>query len=166
MKFLKNAALSFALCCAVFAFTACGVPATTITLGVYDENAATFTSTTSTSGYTLEVSGTNLVLKGTIPYVAGVLGIDAGNIVAIKFKTVDTFTPDSSTSIQTTNRQDPAADGWNTYDQSALEADGSLIWVTGVSKDNNVQIKIVWNANTPEVIYTLTVDTTATMATA
>lgn len=166
MKLFKNLIVTLSIFCTMFAFSACGAPATTITLGVYNATAETFTPTTTASGYTLEVNGTDLVLKGTIPYVESTLGIDAGNIVALKLKTVDTFTPDDSTSIQTTNRQDTEAEGWNTYDQSALEADGSIIWVTGVSKEADVQIKIVWNANTAEVIYTLTVDDSAVLATA
>ena len=166
MKIFKGLIASMMLCCMAIIMIGCGGVSVDIALGTYDVGAATFTPNPTTAAYTLERNGYSLVLKGTIPYSESVLGIDAGNIVAIRFNPTTAITPDSETSISTTNRQDTEADGWNTYDQSALESDGSLVWVTGVNKLYNVQIKIKWNANYAEEIYTLTVDSTATLATA
>ena len=166
MKIFKGLIASIMLCCMAFVMVGCGGVSVNIALGTYDVEAQTFTPTTSTAEYTLERSGYSLVLKGTIPYLESTLGINAGNIVSIRFDPVATLTPDDQTSISTTNRQDEEADGWNTYGQEALESDGSIVWVTGVSKTNNVQIKIKWNADYAEEIFTLTVDSTATLATA
>jgi len=165
MKFVKNSIVALILLCMGFVLVGCGEPQVNIALGVYDENAATFTENTSMASYTLEQSGNTLILKGTVPYSESALGINAGNIIAIKFTPTATLTPDDTTSIKTTNSQDPEANGWNVYDQSALEADGSLIWVTAVSKTADVQIKIKWNTNYDEVTYTLSVDESATLAT-
>ena len=165
MKILKLLTGSLlALCCAFFV-VGCGTPETTITLGSYNEANSTFTANTSNSNYSLEQKGNTLVLKGTIPYSDGTLGIDSGNIVAIKFKPTNNITPDETTSIKTTNNQETNTNGWNSYDKNSLENDGSIIWVTSVSKDNDVQIKIKWNKDFEEITYTLTVDETATLAT-
>jgi len=166
MKIFKGFIATVMLCCMAFIMVGCGGVSVNIALGTYDVEAGTFTANTSTAGYTLERNGYSLVLKGTIPYVESTLGINAGNIVVVRFDPIATITPDTETAISTTNRQDPEADGWNTYGQEALETDGSLVWITGVSKENNVQIKIKWNADYAEEIYTLTVDSTATLATA
>ncbi|MDD4815665.1 MAG: hypothetical protein PHQ62_00810 [Clostridia bacterium] len=166
MKIFKGLIASIMLCLMAVVMVGCGGVNVNIAVGTYDVEDATFTPNTTTAGYTLERSGYSLVLKGTIPYSESVLGINAGNIVAIRFAPVGTITPDAQTAISTTNRQDESAEGWNTYGQEALEEDGTLVWVTAVSKLNNVQIKIKWNANYAEETYTLTVHSTATLATA
>ena len=94
------------------------------------------------------------------------MGIEAGNIIALRFEPTTEITPDEQTKIQTTNNQDEESGGWNEYDQTALEEDGSLIWVTSVNKAESVQIKIKWNKDFEEVTYTLSVDQTATLSTA
>lgn len=165
MKKAKSVISICLLACTAFFCVACGnIPETTITLGQYNAGSQTFTPTTTSSQYSLTVNGNTLTLKGTIPYSSGVLGIQDGNIIAIKFKPTQELTPDESTSIKTTNKQ--STDGWNTYDKSALETDGSLIWVTSVNKTNNVQIKIKWNKDFDEATYTLIVDSSATLSTA
>lgn len=164
MKKINKLFVSGLLCFLAICLFGCGTPATTITLGTYNEDNSTFTANTTASDYSLTVSGTNLSLDGTIPYSESTLGIPAGNIVALRFVLKDAITPDDGTSIKTTNRDKES--GWNVYDKTALEADGSLIWVTRVSKQDDVQIKIKWNSNTEEVIYTLTLSNTATLATA
>ena len=141
---------------------ACGQNDVRVTLGTYSEANQTFTPVT--EGYTLTVSGTTFTLKGDIPYSQGIIGLEDGNIVAIKIMPTTAIEPDAGTSIQTTNRQ--SQEGWNTYGQEALEQDGSIIWVTSVTKDEDVQIKIKWNSEATEKTYTLKVDESATLATA
>ena len=142
---------------------ACGSEGNTIILGTYNETNSTFTEVPSSLGYSIEVDGETITLNGTIPYSAGVLGIQAGNIVAIKIIPNATYEADDETYVKTTNRNDPS--GWNTYDKTAIEEDGSVIWVTSVSKENTVQIKIKWNEDAEEITYTLEVDDSATLNT-
>ena len=162
MKFFKSVALAICAFCVAFACVACGQSDVRVTLGTYSEANQTFTPVT--EGYSLSVSGTTFTLKGEIPYSEGTLGLEAGNIVAIKIMPTTEKQPDSGTSIQTTNRQ--SQEGWNTYGQEALEQDGSIIWVTSVTKDEDAQIKIKWNSESEEKTYTLKVDNSATLATA
>lgn len=161
MKAIKSFSLVVMLAvCGIF-LAACGEVKTDIQLGTYSGN--TFTQVTD-ADYALEVNGTNLKLTGDIPYSASVAGVEAGNIVAIRFVPETELTADDETSIKTTNRQKES--GWNEYDKTALESDGSIVWVTSVSKENSVQIKIKWNKDTPETTYTLTVADNATLLTA
>lgn len=162
MKFLKTAGVFLCAICVCFACVACGQSDVKVTLGTYSEENQTFTPVT--SGYALSVSGTTFTLKGEIPYSQGMMGLEDGNIVAIKIMPTTEVPPDAGTSIQTTNRQ--TQEGWNTYGQEALEQDGSIIWVTSVSKDDDMQIKIKWNSETPEKTFTLVVDDNATLLTA
>lgn len=162
MRILKSFSLALVAGLAVIGLVACGNTAENVTLGTYNSSSSTFTPITEDAEYSLTQNGYNLVLKGTIPYSESVLGIEAGNIVTIR------FTPPSGTTVggeeayvKTTNRQEES--GWNEYDETAFEEDGSLVWVTSVSKENDVQIKIKWNATSSEVTYTLSVDDTATM---
>lgn len=159
--FLCGVALAVAL-----TFSACGNPKETVTLGSYNSTSQTFTALGQNAEYSLEQNGYTLTLKGKIPYSESILGIDAGNIVAVRFVAPEGTDIDGEASVQTTNRQDASANGWNTYGEEAFEADGSLIWVTSVKKDADVQIKIKWNKDTAEVTYTLRVDTNAEMLTA
>ena len=136
-----------------------------VTLGTYDATEKTFTPLQSTAGYSLTQNGNTLTLSGTIPFVEGVLGIEAGNIVAIRFTPpAGTTVGGEDASVRTTNRES-GEDAWNEYGEEAFEEDGSLIWITKVSKEDDVQIKIKWNANTAETTYTLTVADSATLAT-
>lgn len=163
MKILKILTASVLTFCCAFVVVGCGAPSTEITLGTYNPTNSTFTANGENSAYTLTQDGNTLILKGQIPYSESILGVNAGNIVAIKFKPTESITPDDETSIKTTNSQDESANGWNTYDKTALETDGSLIWVTSVSKEEDVQIKIKWNKDFEEQTFTLTVDETATL---
>ena len=166
MKIIKLFSAGLMAVCCAFLVVGCGAAETKVTLGTYDAANSTFTALQENAGYNLEQSGNKLVLKGEIPYSNGVLGIEAGNIIALRFEPTTEITPDEQTKIQTTNNQDEESGGWNEYDQTALEEDGSLIWVTSVNKTESVQIKIKWNKDFEEVTYTLSVDQTATLSTA
>ena len=155
MKIVKTFALMLVFGVATAGLVACGNTAEKATLGTYNSSNQTFTALTSDAEYSLTQDGYNLVLKG--------LGIEAGNIVAIRFTAPSGVTVGGDEAyVKTTNRQDEG--GWNEYDETAFEEDGSLVWVTSVSKENDVQVKIKWNANTAEVTYTLSVDDSATLS--
>lgn len=160
MKLIKTALLAMCATLVVFTCVACG-SSVNITLGTYNETNQTFT--TGVTGYKIAVSGNTITLSGDIPYSQGILGLPAGNIVAIKFKPTQTFTPDEQTSIKTSNST--SQEGWNTYGQENIESDGSVIWVTAVNTTDNAQIKIKWNAETEEVTYTLVVAENANLLT-
>ena len=135
-----------------------------ITLGTYDATTETFTPLGMNPAYTLTQNGNTLTLSGTIPYSQGVLGLTDGNIVAIRFAPPSGVTVGGDdASVSTTNRES-GQNGWNEYGEEAFEEDGSLIWVTKVSKTDDVQIKIKWNATTAEETYTLKIDPNATLA--
>ena len=163
MKIVKTFALMLVFGMVTAGLVACGNTEEKATLGTYNSSNQTFTALTSDAEYSLTQDGYNLVLKGTIPYSESVLGIEAGNIVAIRFTAPSGVTVGGDEAyVKTTNRQDEG--GWNEYDETAFEEDGSLVWVTSVSKENDVQVKIKWNANTAEVTYTLSVDDSATLS--
>lgn len=161
MKKLQTLSLAFLLAFFGAFMVGCGEMQVDVQIGRY--SAQTFTAVTSQSSYSLEKNGNNLTVKGTVPYSESVLGISAGNIVALKFTPSQEYTPDEETSIKTTNAQ---TNGWNEYDKDALEADGSVIWVTSVAKNKTVQLKIKWNKDFPEITYTLMVDNNASLQTA
>ncbi len=162
MRILKSFSLALVVGIAVTSLIACGNPAEKVTLGTYNSSNQTFTPITEEAEYSLTQNGYNLVLKGTIPYSETVLGIEAGNIVAIRFTPPSGLTVGGEDAyVKTTNRQDES--GWNEYDETAFEEDGSLVWITSVSKENNVQVKIKWNSTSAEVTYTLSVDSSATL---
>lgn len=161
MKLLKRMAVCATLAFVVMACVACGGTPVNISLGTYNEETETFT--TVTSGYSITVTGNQITLSGEVPYSEGLLGLDAGNIVALKFTPTTSLTPDEETSIQTSNSSNES--GWNTYGQENLESDGSVIWVTAVNTTEEPQIKIKWNAQTQEVTYTLKLADDATLLT-
>lgn len=156
MKKIFSLALMFVM--SAFIFIGCGTTGETVTLGVYNPTSKTFTALESDAAYSLDQNCYDLTLKGTIPHSASMLGIKEGNIVAIRFTApTGTTVGGEEAYVKTTNRQDASANGWNAYGEEAFEKDGSLVWVTSVSKDNPVQIKIKWNASVAEVVYTLKV---------
>jgi len=155
------------LCCSFLCF-GCGPITTNITLGTYEINMAeegTFTPLPSGAGYSLKIENTNLILKGTIPYseelIIGEETLSAGHIIAIRFKPSSTIVLDDETSFKTTKLDN--AEDWNEYGKDNVESDGSIVWLTKVSKESDVQIKIKWNKDFEEVTYTLSVDETATL---
>lgn len=171
MKLFKTLACgALVLCCSFLCF-GCGPITTSITLGTYAQAVApaeggTFTPLASGAKYSLEIKGTNLILKGTVPYSdeleIGEETLPAGHIVAIRFKPSGTITLDDETSFRTT---DPINVGdWIQHDKENVESDGSVVWLTNVFDDESVQIiKIKWNKDFDEVMYTLSVDESATL---
>lgn len=163
MKIIKAFAIALLVGLSAIGLMACGATAEKVTLGTYNSEDSTFTPLASGAEYSLTQNGYNLVLKGTVPYSESVEGIEAGNIIAIKFTPPTGITVGGEEAyVKSTNRE-LGEDGWNEYGEEAFETDGSLVWLTSVSKEKNVQIKIKWNATTAEVTYTLTVDSTATL---
>ena len=162
MRNIKIFGATFVLALAsVFMLVACGTNEM-VKLGTYNAQNSTFTPLTSTAEYSLKQDGYNLVLEGKIPYVESVLGIEAGNIVAIRFVAPSGVTAGGDEAyIKTSNTNKTG--GWNEYGEDAFEEDGSVIWVTKVSKEDDAQIKIKWNETTAEVTYTLSVKDDATM---
>lgn len=148
---------SVLICCMLFVVSAfalaCGAPEIHVALGQYNPASQTFVE--GVTGYSLIVKQNTMTITGTVPYSESVIGVPAGHIVTLRITPAQAKTPDAGTSIKTTNAQVPS--GWNTYDQSALEADGSLIWITTVAKEHDVQIKIKWNAADTEKTYVLRV---------
>lgn len=157
-----------AVCCMLLLFVgvsfACGDNADKILLGKYSETTQAFTEISSEAGYYIEVNETTITLKGEIPYSDGILGLEAGNIVAIKIQPNIQYLLDNQTYIKTTNKN--ATGGYNVYDKSAIEEDGSIIWVTAVNKTSNVELKVKWNSDAEETTYVLKVDESATLKTA
>lgn len=170
MKIFKTLLCSaLAVLCSVLCF-GCGTVTTNVTLGTYQQETVpgeggTFTPLLNEEKYSLRIDGTNLILEGVIPYSEAItIGEDtlsAGNIVAIRFKPSSAITLDDDTKFQTTNADEPG--GFKEHDKDKVETDGSIIWITSVSKNVSVQIKIRWNANFDEVAYILTVDEGATL---
>lgn len=76
------------------------------------------------------------------------MGLAAGNRVAIKIKNSEITSSaqlPSGIVVKTTNKS--AASGYNEYDKSAFEADGTLIHVQNVKASDPIfEIKITWVA--------------------
>ena len=161
MKVLKTTMVALLLSLVTVGLVACGA-GEMVTLGTYNATNKTFTALPTDADYSLVQNGYDLKLQGTIPYSDTTLEIEAGNIVAIKFTApVGVEVGGEGAYVKTTNRQ--TTEGWNEYGEEAFEEDGSLIWVTSVSKENSVQVKIKWNESSNIVVYPLTVDSGAVL---
>lgn len=164
MKIFKTLVCgAMVLCCSFLCF-GCGPITTSVTLGTYEadpEEGGTFRPLLSSEDYSLKINGTNLILEGTVPYsdemTVGDVTLEAGHIVAIRFKPSSPITLDDETVFKTPN---PESEGqWISHNKTKVETDGSIIWITNVFKDESVQIiKIKWNKDFTEVTYTLSVD--------
>lgn len=93
-------------------------------------------------------TGNNIKVNGTLPYenADAILGLDAGNRFSVKLKNNNILSSASLPSgIIAKVSNINAEGGFNTYDKSAFETDGSLISIVNVTNKNNpLIIKVTW----------------------
>ena len=116
--------------------------------GSYDLSTSTFTAGNS---YSLTADGNNVYeVVGAIPYeeADAALGLPAGNRFIVRIKNSAIASRDSlpeGTIIQVTNTS--AQGGYNSYDKSAAESDGSVVSIVNVSGVKDIEVKIKWDTD-------------------
>ena len=128
----------------------------TSTAGSYNSGTGVWTDGGTT--YTLtQKTGNNVKVNGTLPYeeADAILGLDAGNRFSVKIKNNNIISQADLPSGNIVKVSNPSASGgYNIYDKTAFETDGSLIIVTNVAQgDTKVIVKITWNTGV-ETTYT------------
>lgn len=137
---------------------------TTIIAGSYDSGTQTWTD----GGVTFETlkNGDTVKVTGTLPYepADATLGLPAGNRLSVKIKnSAINSQSDLPSGIIAKVSNSLVDGGYNTYDKTAFEADGSMISVVNiVNKNKPLVIKITWTEG-KETVYTFDV-TNVTLA--
>ena len=109
------------------------------------------------TSYTINFDGTNAKVTGTLPYeeADATLGLPAGNRYTYKIQNSNITSRDqlpSGVIAKITNTQ--AGSGYNEYDKSAFEEDGSLIVVVNIGNKNiPIVSKMTWTEGN-ESVYT------------
>lgn len=116
-----------------------------------DYNSATETWTDGNVDFSLTQQPNNKVkVDGTLPYKIAdtILGLPSGNRFSVKIKNNNiTSQADLPSGIIARVTNTGVASGYNTYDKSAFESDGSLIVVLDIKNKNiPIEVKITWTA--------------------
>lgn len=114
------------------------------TAGIYNVGTGAFTEGNT---YTIIKDGDNSTVIGIIPYIENPgLGLASGNIFTVKIvnsKITSKSDLPSGTIVKVTNTT--VAGGYNEYNKSAFEDDGSLITLLNVKKGSQIEIMIKWD---------------------